>query len=76
MGVNQCQEMQKSHGNQHQGKDQLWKNHSCYSDTTIISESNDKEEGKLFRAPEATREIFKAAEEHSFHRSLANSAVR
>lgn len=40
---------------------------SHYPNTTIIIESDDKEEAKSFRAPEATREIFKAPEEQSFH---------
>ena len=44
---------------------------SHYPNTTVIIEPNDKEEVKSFRAPEATREIFKAAKEQSFHRSLA-----
>lgn len=69
--------MQKIHGNQHQGEDQLWKNHS----KPLLKHyryhwSDGKEEAKSFRAPEATREVFKAAEEQSFHKSLANCVVR
>jgi len=77
MGANQCKEMQKSHGSQCQGEDQLWKNHpKLFPNTSIITESDNKEEVTSFRAPEVTREIFKAAEEQPFHRSLANSVVR
>lgn len=37
-----------------------------YPNTTIVIKTNDKEETKSFRALEAAREIFKAAEEQSF----------
>lgn len=49
---------------------------SHYPNTTVIMESDDKEEAKSLGAPEATREISKAAEEQSFHRSLATCVVR
>lgn len=48
---------------------------SHYPNTTAVIESDDEEEAKSFRAPEATKEIFKATEEQSFHRSLANCVV-
>lgn len=68
MGVSQSKEMQKSHANQCQGEDH-------YPNTAVIIKSDDKE-ATSFRAPEATGEIFNAAENQSFHRSLAKWLVR
>lgn len=69
--------MQKSHGNQSQGEDQLWKNHpKPLSQQYHCHWVDDKEDTKSFRASEATGEILEAAEEQSFHRSLSNCVVR